>query len=79
MAAVQILVTIASLVFGLWLGRVVQSGLRTGRIRHTDSTQSASRAGEPAKYWAFILLFSAISFMALVTAARLLLILFSRA
>ena len=37
-------------VFGGWLLRVVIAGVRTGRIRHTDSTSTFSFRTQPARF-----------------------------
>ena len=50
----------ATLILGLlswFLGRTVIEGLKTGSIRHTDSTQKCSRNENPIGFWSLILLF----------------------
>jgi hypothetical protein len=41
-----------------YLAWVVVDGLRTGAIRHTDSSKRCRRADNPAGFWALVLLFS---------------------
>ena len=57
-----------TLLFGTpvyWLGRILWQGLRTGKIRHTDSRRYCSRQQNPLGYWALVLLFAALCWLCL--------------
>lgn len=43
-----------------WLGRILWQGLRTGKMRHTDSRRYCSRQQNPLGYWALVLLFATL-------------------
>ncbi len=58
-------IAVATLVcwgLALFLGYVVAMGLRTGKIRHSDSSSFVARAKNPAAFWALVVLF--LSFVA---------------
>ncbi len=48
-----------------FLGKTVIVGIRTGTIRHTDSTRVCRRSSNPIGYWFLVVLFSA--FVAMLT------------
>jgi len=57
-----------TLLFGTpvyWLGRILWQGLRTGKIRHTDSRRYCSRQQNPLGYWALVLLFATLCWLCL--------------
>jgi hypothetical protein len=56
--------------FGLWLGRFVIQGLRTGRIHHTDSASTYSWKEEPFRFAFVTLFFTALSLGVLWLAAE---------
>lgn len=41
-----------------FLGNTVIEGIRTGAIRHTDSTSRCRRQQSPVKFWSLVVLFS---------------------
>ena len=43
--------------FGVYMLAIVAAGLRTGRIRHTDSTSSFSLRGQPVQFCLVTLVF----------------------
>jgi hypothetical protein len=49
---------ISTLFLGPWLTVEVVMALKTGRIRHTDSTQVCTKTQEPAKFWVIVTLFT---------------------
>jgi hypothetical protein len=56
----MIRIAIATLVcwgLALFLGYVVAMGLRTGKIRHSDSSSFIVRAKNPAAFWALVVIF----------------------
>jgi hypothetical protein len=55
-------ITLSAICGGLciFLGRVVFSGLQSGRIAHTDSSSFCKRQENPLGYWALVIFFSAI-------------------
>lgn len=59
MSLLRLLVVTAA-TWGLfaYLAWVVVDGLRTGAIRHTDSSKRCRRADNPAGFWALVALFS---------------------
>ncbi len=40
-----------------WLGKVLFTGLKSGKMPHTDSVKTCSREENPAGFWALALLF----------------------
>lgn len=44
----------------LFLGRILSSGLRSGRIAHSDSSSFCLREKNPFGYWLLVFLFSGI-------------------
>lgn len=53
-----VLATAVTWPLAVYLARVVLDGLRTGAIRHTDSSKRCRRADNPAGFWALVVLFS---------------------
>jgi hypothetical protein len=53
------LIFITSIAGGLvwFLGKTIFQGIKTGAIRHTDSTQVCRKDKNPAGFWALIVLF----------------------
>ncbi|MBL1146809.1 MAG: hypothetical protein HND56_09885 [Pseudomonadota bacterium] len=49
-----------------FLGRVILDGLKTGKIRHTDSKSLCDKAKNPAGYWLLILWFAVIMLFCLI-------------
>ena len=47
--------------FAIYMAGLVVSGLRSGRVKHTDSRSYYTRESNPAAYWLLIILFSAFS------------------
>lgn len=43
-----------------FLGKTIVHGLRTGAIRHTDSTSTCRRDKNPIGFWCLVVFFSAI-------------------
>lgn len=43
-----------------WLGRILWQGLRSGKMRHSDSRRYCSRQQYPLGYWALVLLFATL-------------------
>ena len=57
---------LASIFYGaliLYLAREMLNALRTGKIRHTDTTSVYSRRRNPGKFWAMWLLFGFFVFI----------------
>jgi hypothetical protein len=44
-----------------YLGHVIIYGLKTGQVRHTDSSGACRKSHNPVGYWLLILLFSLIA------------------
>lgn len=60
---------LVSLVFGglyIFLGRIIANGLKTGKIRHTDSKSLCDKSKNPAGYWLLILWFAVIMLFCLL-------------
>jgi hypothetical protein len=45
---------------GWFLGRTLVDGLRTGKIRHTDSKSRCDRKKNPLGYWALVCFFAGL-------------------
>lgn len=52
-----LVVSACCLGFSIFLGRVVFTGLASGRVRHSDSSAYCDKNANPLGYWALILLF----------------------
>jgi len=59
-----VLVSVTGGWFCWFLGNTIIDGIRTGAIRHTDSTSMCRRKTNPVGFWALVVLFTA--FVALV-------------
>jgi hypothetical protein len=53
-----IVVTVIAGWFSWFLGKTVIEGIRTGAIRHTNSTQICRRKDNPIGFWSLVILFS---------------------
>ncbi len=49
--------------FSWFLGKTVFEGIRTGAIRHTDSTKVCKRQKNPIGFWALVSLFAGLVLM----------------
>ena len=61
-------ILVSLLLGGLYffLGRVIADGLKTGKIRHTDSKSLCDKAKNPVGYWLLILWFAVIMLACLI-------------
>lgn len=60
---------LVSLILGglyFFLGGVIRDGLKTGKIRHTDSKTLCDKAKNPLGYWLLILWFAIIMLFCLI-------------
>jgi uncharacterized membrane-anchored protein len=71
MVRLIVVITIAG-GLAIFLMREVVLGIRTGRIRHTDSRSICSRAKSPVLFWFLVALFSAFSAAAAIGCLRVL-------
>jgi len=55
-----IFVTMVAGWFCWFLGKTVIHGLRTGAIRHTDSTRTSRRDQNPLGFWSLVIFFTVI-------------------
>jgi hypothetical protein len=56
---IRLVVVTAAAGWLVWfLGRTVIKGIKTGAIRHTDSTRRCQRDQNPTGFWALVLLFT---------------------
>ena len=61
MVALQIALTLGCVAIGGWtVGGAVYTGLRTGRLPHTDSRSVVVRKTHPVRFWALMALFLAM-------------------
>ena len=49
-----------------FLGRIVMNGLKTGKIRHTNSKSLCDKTKNPAGYWLLVLWFTIIMLCCLI-------------
>lgn len=56
-----IVATVVVLGLAWLLGKTVVDGIRTGAIRHTDSTSRCQRQKNPIGFWTLVLLFSGLA------------------
>ncbi len=54
-----VLATLVCWGFALFLGYVIATGLRTGKISHSDTSSFVARATHPVAFWFLVVLFLA--------------------
>jgi len=57
-----LIILILTLLVSIPLGKNILTALKTGTIRHTDTTSKYSKDENPVKFWSLVILF--FSFMA---------------
>ena len=68
MTMLLIRLLLLTLLFGsllCWLGHILWLGLRSGKIRHSDSHRYCSRRQNPLGYWALVLLLATLCWLCL--------------
>jgi len=53
-----ILVSLVCGAFAIFIGRVLVTGLRTGRIAHSDTSSFCEKKNNPLGYWSLVILLS---------------------
>jgi len=61
----QLILTVLCLGLASYMVRVILSGLRSGRIAHSDSSSYCERVRNPVGYWLLIILFTVLAVLAI--------------